>query len=205
MIGYSPNGSNNHAEFMPKESGSNFTFGTETAALAPYKNKMTVLAGLQIKHPTDNGDQHTIAIASMLTGIKPGYDAQFEDVATSVGGGWAGGISVDQELAKTIGQTTKYKSLQFGVASSVRYGSHPIGRLSYAGAAQPIAPEDSPQAAYTRFFSDTSTLLDNCLGWWCSDVAVGKHHNWANLRAFLFGSAGGRVNTHFSVFNLTVN
>lgn len=363
VIVYSPNGSNNLAEFMPTGSGANFTFGTETAVLAPYKNKMTVLAGLQIKHPTatDGGDQHTVAMASMLTGIKPGYDPQFEDVATSVGGGWAGGISVDQELAKTIGQTTKYKSLQFGVGSSVRYGNHPIGRLSYAGAAQPIAPEDRPQAAYTRLFSDTSTLaapamidanlkrdksvmdfvisefgavsaavsvadkqrldqhvtmlrevergltvtpvsnlascmqttfspmgdpavadnfpnvakqqrdlmvlalscnltriaslqysyarslqtfswlqavedhhtmthggdevylpkvnawyanelsellksldaineggstlLDNCLGWWCSDVSEGGNHSWDNLRAFLFGSAGGRVNT----------
>ncbi len=362
VIVYSPNGSNSLTEFMPQGSGANFTFGAETAALAPYKNKMTVLAGLQIKHPTatDGGDQHIVAMASMLTGIKPGYDAQFEDVATSVGGGWAGGISVDQELAKTIGQTTKYKSLQFGVGSSVRYGNHPIGRLSYAGAAQPIAPEDSPQAAYTRLFSDTSTpagpgmldanlkrdksvmdfvisefgavsgavsaadkqrldqhvtmlrevergltvtpvsnlascmqttfspvgdpsvadnfpnvakqqrnlmvlalscnltriaslqysyarslqtfswlqavddhhtmthgddgnlfkvnpwyatelaellksldaineggatLLDNCLGWWCSDVSEGASHSWDNLRAFMFGSAGGRVNT----------
>ncbi len=374
VIVYSPNGSNNLAEFMPSGPGADYTFGAETAPLTPYKNKLLVISGLDLK-VAGAGDQHTGAIASMLTGVTSTSDPQFEDVATSVGGGWASGISFDQELAKTIGQTTKYTSLQFGVETSVRYGNHPIGRLSYAGPAQPIAPEDSPQAAYTRLFSNTvtppapgmidanlkrdksvmdfvigeftavssavsaddkqrldqhvsmlreverglsvtpvsnlasctqtmftadgdpsaadnfpnvakqqrdlmvlalscnltriaslqysyarslqtfawlnlvddhhtlshasgsgagvlggrvgiddtagiskmnlwyaselaellkrldavneggSTLLDNCLGWWCSDVAGGKDHNWANLRAFLFGSAGGRVNT----------
>jgi len=368
VIVYSPNGTNNLPEFMPAVTGPNFTLGTETAPLTPYQKKLLVISGLEIKCPTVPGDQHTSAIAAMLTGVGGMGSDQFSDVATSVGGGWAGGISVDQALAKTIGQTTKYASLQFGVGTSVRYGNHPIGRLSYAGPAQPVAPEDSPAAAYARLFSNTSapptpgmldanlkrdksvmdfvinefgavssavstedkqrldqhvsmlreverslsvtptsnlasctqtmfsamgdpsaadnfpnvarqqrdlmvlalscnltriatlqysyarslqtfswlnvasdhhtmsheavpggdgaaeagmqkinnwyatelaellksldaineggsTLLDNCLGWWCSDVADGKDHNWADLRAFLFGSCGGRVNT----------
>lgn len=363
VIVYSPNGSNNVSEFMPTGGGANYTFGPETAPLTPYKNKLLVISGIEIKHPTAGGDQHTVAIASMLTGVKTGYDAKFDDVATSVAGGWAGGISVDQEVAKTIGATTKYQSLQFGVQTSYRYGNHPIGRLSYAAAGQPLPPEDDPAAAYARLFSNvgaptapgvldanlkrdksvmdfviaeygavsgavsaedklrldqhvsmlrevergltvtpvsnlasctqtsfasagdpsaasnfpaiakqqrdlmvlalscgltriaslqysygrslqpfpwlnlasdhhsmshgdalgsdgtkeiniwyakelaellksldavnegSATLLDNCIGWWCSDVADGGDHSWLNLRAILFGSAGGRVKT----------
>jgi hypothetical protein len=374
LVVYSPNGTNSLPEFMPDRTGTNYTFGAETEPLTPYKSKLLVISGLQIKHRTHGGDLHTVGIACMLTGIAGRSDDQFSDNATSVGGGWAGGISVDQEIAKHIGNASRYRSLQFGVASSIRYGNHPIGRISYTGAAQPVAPEESPAAAYARLFADTTTptapdmldanlkrdksvmdfvikefgevstivsaadkhrldqhvtmlrelerslgvapvsnlssctstsftpdgdpnvpadfpriakqqrellvlalacnltrvaslqysyarslqafpwltlssdhhtmsheigggagvsagrgdteddrlirinrwyatelagllqsldsvdeggatLLDNCVGWWCSDVADGKGHSWTNLRAFLFGSAGGRINT----------
>jgi hypothetical protein len=63
--------------------------------------------------------------------------------------GWAGGISLDQYVAQHIGQETPFRSLELGVR--VRENM-PRGRISYAGANQPLPPENNPLAVYQRLF-----------------------------------------------------
>jgi len=41
----------------------------------------------------------------------------------------------------------------------------------------------------------SSTLLDNSLAFWCSEVSYAATHTFKNIRAFLFGTAGGKIKT----------
>src|SRR5690606_23772748 len=65
--------------------------------------------------------------------------------------GWADGISVDQAIADAIGGETRFRSLEFGVHV---FGANVGSRISYRGPAQPIPPENDPQAAFDRIFAD---------------------------------------------------
>jgi len=41
----------------------------------------------------------------------------------------------------------------------------------------------------------STTLLDNSLAFWCSEVSYAATHTFKNIRAFLFGTAGGKIKT----------
>lgn len=163
VVVFTPNGTDNFAEFMPQGTGANFTLGRETAPVLPFKNKLLALSGLDMQSADGGvGDQHAVGMGNMLTArgfavdlTLPGADgpvATVDDYPV----GFASGISIDQEIAKAIGGSSPYKSLEFGVQTSVRYGNHPFTRMSYAGPLQPVSPEDSPLAAYNRLFSGLS-------------------------------------------------
>ncbi len=158
---YTPCGSNNLDLFQPQGLGANFTLGTESAPVLPYKNKLLALTGVDMKSAAagDVGDQHAVGMGHMLTARSYMVDPK---LATAEGDkdypvGFANGISVDQEIANAIGVNSRYKSLEFGVQTSVRYGNHPFSRMNYAAPGQPVSPEDSPLAAYNRLFGSVST------------------------------------------------
>lgn len=160
VVVYSPNGSNNLDLFMPQGAGANFTLGTESAPVLPFKSKLLALSGVDMQSATagDIGDQHAVGMGHMLTARSYTIDpnlAQAEQ-ETDYPVGFANGISIDQEIANAIGAASRFKSLQFGVQTSVRYGNHPFSRMTYAGPTQPISPEDSPAAAYNRIFAGVS-------------------------------------------------
>jgi HD-GYP domain-containing protein (c-di-GMP phosphodiesterase class II) len=66
--------------------------------------------------------------------------------------GLAGGISVDQAIANSIGGGTKLKSLELGVEA----GSTGTvwGYSAYSGANQPLPPDNNPVAVWNRVFAD---------------------------------------------------
>ncbi len=67
--------------------------------------------------------------------------------------GWAGGITVDQEVANHIGTETPFSSLELGVDN---FGGveHLRYVLSYKGEAQPVPVESDPYAVFDRLFGD---------------------------------------------------
>ncbi|MDX2052199.1 MAG: DUF1552 domain-containing protein [Polyangiaceae bacterium] len=157
VVLYTPCGTNNFSLFMPQGVGANFTLGTESAPVLPFKNKLLALSGIDMLSADagDVGDQHAVGMGHMLTCKSYEVDpklVQAED-NTDYPVGFANGISVDQQIATAVGASSRYKSLEFGVQTSVRYGNHPFSRMVYAGPTQPVSPEDSPLAAYNRLFS----------------------------------------------------
>lgn len=164
LVLFTPNGSNNLSQFMPQGDGANFTLGIESAPVLPFKNKLLALSGVDMVSAAegDVGDQHSVGMGHMLTGQVFSVDPTLPvadpepGVAPDYPVGFANGISVDQELANQIGGASPYKSLGFGVQTSVRFGNHPFSRMSYAGPLAPVPPEDSPLAAYNRLFSNLS-------------------------------------------------
>ncbi len=159
LVLYTPNGSNNLTQFQPQGFGTDFTLGTETAPLLPYKSKLLALTGIDMKTapPQEQGDSHSNGMGHMLTARAFDLDPKIPDAGMGDAVGFANGISIDQEIAKNIGSASRYKSLEFGVQTTVRYGNHPFSRMIYAGPLQPISPEDNPLAAYNRLFAGSVT------------------------------------------------
>ncbi|MEM6993297.1 MAG: DUF1552 domain-containing protein [Myxococcota bacterium] len=67
--------------------------------------------------------------------------------------GWAGGKSVDQELADAIGQDTAFSSIELGVKNTGGVG-HLRYVLSYRDAASPLPVDSDPYAVFDRLFGD---------------------------------------------------
>jgi hypothetical protein len=70
------------------------------------------------------------------------------------GATWAGGISVDQHIANTIGKDTRFPSLELQVRGNTTPG--PGTRINYAGAGKPLPLENDPLAAFARVVADVA-------------------------------------------------
>ncbi len=120
--------------------------------LSPMRDKISIVTGLDLlsaeKPP---GEPHQTGMA-LLTGdsLNPG---------PFVGGdgqlaGWAKRISVDQEMAKHVGQLSKRATLNLGVQSTRDKGTEVRSILSYLGSDQPVPNETSPWNVFDTLFSD---------------------------------------------------
>ncbi|KIG17674.1 hypothetical protein DB30_02949 [Enhygromyxa salina] len=151
IIMYTPNGTV-PANFWPSGNGPDFTLSPILAPLAAHQQDLLILGGLDLMSSLKGpGDAHQKGTGSCLTGT-PLLEGDFAgDGGQSAG--WAGGISIDQEVANHIGQDTPFASLELGVA--VQDPANVGARISYRGAGQPLPPENSPYAAYQRLFGDS--------------------------------------------------
>ena len=136
-------------EYMPKGEGTDFQLSKVLAPLTDYKSRLTVITGLNNQSAIDdNGNPHSRAAPHLLTGVKMIPDKTIPTGGTT---GWGGGISLDQELAKSIGTNSVVRSLHLGVRSNdVVNKAVPRNRFSYTGAEQPITPEVDPRKAFER-------------------------------------------------------
>ena len=161
VVMFSPNGTI-PKNFWPESTGSNFELKKIMEPLAPFRNRMLVLNGLNNKVRGD-GDSHMRGMSCLLTGIElfPGNIQGGSDTPA----GWAKGISIDQEI-KNFFQSqdatrTRFGSLEFGVGVSDR--ADPWTRMSYAGPNQPVAPTDDPYQMYKKLYGqirDRDSLLN---------------------------------------------
>lgn len=137
VVMFSPNGTI-HKHWRPTGSGTNFSFpaGSILEPLAPHKNRVIVCDGLDFVGILN----HEAGMVHMLTGGNgPG-------TATH-------GMSVDQYVAKQMGQAERFASLEFGVQTSA-WGGTSLTRMSYTGPGMYAPPDDSPKSVYTRLFGD---------------------------------------------------
>lgn len=161
VLFFTPNGTNDFDAFLPKETGSGFTLkGAETSPLAPLRDDLTVMSGVDMTSATMNevGDLHSIGMSHMLTAT----DAVKADGYAQPGGGdyfvsFAGGPSIDQVVAKKLQAPTKFASIELGVQSTVGIGVHPFSRMIYKDRLQFVPPEDDPRAVFSRLFTGSST------------------------------------------------
>ena len=150
VIMFSPNGTLPN-EFWPDQEGEDFQFKSILEPLEPFKKQTLLLNGVYNKVLGD-GDQHMRGMSCLLTGspLLPG---------NIMGGGgqpagWAGSISIDQELQKFCqgneATRTRFGSLEFGVAVPNR--ADPWTRMSYLGPNQPVAPIDDPYRMFSKIY-----------------------------------------------------
>jgi len=95
------------------------------------------------------GGLHQKGIGGLFTGAQLQSGALFVDGCGQTAG-WANGISVDQELAKTLAVGTPIKSLELGVRATE---NDVQGRISYAGPGAPLPPMNDPSEVFQRLFS----------------------------------------------------
>lgn len=147
---FSPNGTI-PGEFFPKGNGQDFQFGRILKPLAPWRDRVTVVNGL-CNQVRGDGDSHMRGMSCLLTGTEllPGNIQGGGHTPA----GWAGGISIDQELKnflqKNKSTETRFGSLEFGVAVPNR--ADPWTRMSYTGPNQPVAPIDDPRMMLEKLY-----------------------------------------------------
>jgi hypothetical protein len=147
---FSPNGTV-PTEFWPEGEGANFKLKRILQPLAPFKDRLLTLKGVNNLVRGD-GDSHMRGMSCLLTGIE-----LFPGNIMGGGGqpaGWASGPSIDQEIRKFLQSKpetkTRLGSLEIGVAVGNR--ADPWTRWSYVGANQPVAPVSNPYDLFDKLY-----------------------------------------------------
>ncbi|MBI1785250.1 DUF1552 domain-containing protein [Candidatus Sumerlaeota bacterium] len=144
--------------WIPKEAGENYTLPFSLEPLAPAKDRVLVISGLD-KAASRQGDGHYAKTANFLTGT-PITKTVGKDIS-------AGGISMDQLIAGKIGHLTPLPSLELGIDPVISgidgnvgytrlYGSY----ISWRSPTTPVAKEINPRFVYERLFGSAQTVGD---------------------------------------------
>ena len=118
--------------WIPSRTGRDFDLPPCLSPLAPFRNDIHVLTGL------DNS-------AASVPGPGNGHHKSISGVttATPFTGHGAGGPSIDQVIASKIGTESRFRSLQIGV-SQESFGESIQRNMSWAGYNRPLPPEMLP-------------------------------------------------------------
>jgi hypothetical protein len=149
LLMYTPNGVIPDAWWPVTASETQFELGTIHQPLAPFKNRMILFSGVDLKTAKEgNGGLHQRGIGALFTNQKLQAGTDFVDGCGNTSG-WANGISVDQEVAKNVGLSTLFTSLELGVRA---LDNDVQGRIAYAGPGKPLPPMNDPREVYDRVF-----------------------------------------------------
>lgn len=154
-----PNGAD-MAKWTPEGEGADFKWSPTLEPLAPLRDKVQILSGLDNYAGRANGDgpgDHARNASTFLTGMQP--------VKTS-GKGIQVGTSVDQIAARYFQGQTKFASLELGVEKGRNAGSCDSGyscayshNISWRTPSTPTVQETNPQLVFDRLF-DTGTAAE---------------------------------------------
>jgi len=151
VLMYTPNGVISDA-WWPQNitSETSWDLNTIHQPLAPFKNRLLFLNGVDLTVTNDGpGGLHQKGIGGLFTGQQLQSGDLFVD-GCGQRAGWANGISIDQELAKTLAVGTPIKSLELGVRATE---NDVQGRIAYAGPGAPLPPMNDPSEVFQRLFS----------------------------------------------------
>lgn len=154
---FSPNGVI-PKHFWPDEEGENFQLKRILEPLAPFKDQLLTLRGIDNRIKGD-GDGHMRGIGCLLTGVElfPGDVQGGSDTPA----GWSMGISIDQHLKNKLqantNTRTRFGSLEFGVLVPDRADTWT--RWSYAGPNQPVAPISDPYQMFNKLYGNVQNRM----------------------------------------------
>lgn len=140
--------------WIPTETGSNFSLSSSMAPLAPFKDQMLVLTGLSNKMgdawPGEGAGDHARAAGAYLTGVHP---------KKTEGADLRAGLSMDQIVARQLGQHTQLTSLELSLESRENVGACDPGyacayanTLCWSTATTPLPMENNPRVVFERLF-----------------------------------------------------
>ncbi len=138
--------------WTPKTEGAAFELTPILEPLAPFRNQMVIVSGLDGGPTIDGmGGGHPRATAMWLTGVDPKKSDY--DVRT--------GISVDQIAAKELGKHTQLASLELGTENAAEvvgaisgYASAYVNTIAWRTPTTPLPVEHQPRAVFERMFGD---------------------------------------------------
>ena len=164
-----------HRTFKPIGEGSSFELSPVLAPLAPLRNQLTVVSGLDHKQAENFGDgtgDHPRSSAAWLTGVhawdrtRPGVEVK---LATSA----------DQLAADVLGRSTPVRSLELAVDTATQSACDAgdcfyVNTVSWRNETTPNLTENHPRLVFERLFGDggssaerlarikkTSSILDS--------------------------------------------
>lgn len=149
---YIPNGAIQDA-WWPTGEGREFSFAKTMEPLAPLKDQVQVLRGLDHDNATagpDGAGDHARASGTFLTGVR---------VRKTAGSDIQAGPSIDQLTAQRIGHLTRFPSLELTSDKVRKSGNCDSGyscayqyNLSWKSEGTPVAPEPNPRLVFERLF-----------------------------------------------------
>jgi hypothetical protein len=150
---YVPNGST-MAHWMPKAAGA-LEMTPILSPLAKFQSQMNVVGNLSRAGGVKATD-HAVSSAGWLSGVVA-KQTEAEDVSL--------GITIDQVLARRVGQDTPFPSLEFATEDFSGYvgGCVPgysctyMNTISWAGETAPLPMEINPRVAFERMFGRAGT------------------------------------------------
>jgi hypothetical protein len=152
---YFPNGAI-PGSWWPTGDESNFKLGPTLAPLEQVRQSINVLRGLDhhcADGNRDGGGDHARANSVFLTGVRLKKSAS--DIQA--------GISIDQVLAREVGHTTRFPSLELSSDYNRKSGACDSGyscayqyNISWSSAKTPMTPESNPRLVFERLFGTGS-------------------------------------------------
>jgi hypothetical protein len=146
-------------KWTPAAEGKGFEMTPILEPLAPFRDRLLVLTGLDHKNaealPGEASAGHARASASFLTGVHPRI---MEGAEVELG------TSVDQIAAKELGKQTQLGSLELALeptdlvgACDTNYSCAYTNTLCWHNATTPMPMESSPRTVFERLFGDSDT------------------------------------------------
>ncbi len=141
--------------YLPLIEGTGFELTPTLSALAPFRNDILVLSGLEcIPTPGRPGGAHAKASTRFLTNVSPPLSETWLDA----------GISMDQMLAQQTGKATQLASLELAIESSETAGACDTGfacpytnTISWKTANTPLPTQNNPRVIFERLFGDSES------------------------------------------------
>jgi hypothetical protein len=147
-------------QWQPSGTETSFTMSPILKPLETHQSDLLIMRGLNNEASyIYDPNAHDTSMATMLTGNALVIGPSGTGRAGHVLDGGAAGPSIDQEIARVIGGTTKLPSLELGVQSTTTILEPMPLRMSYRGApgnAKSVPLEDDPRKVFSRLFMDTS-------------------------------------------------
>src|SRR5687768_9931886 len=144
-----PIGNSPTTSWMPKAAGE-LEITPILTPLAPHRDYVTVIGNLS-RAGGRNATDHAVSSAGWLSGVVA-KQTEAQDISL--------GITIDQVLAKQIGQDSPFPSLEFATEDFSGYigGCVPgysctyMNTISWAGETSPLPMEINPRVAFERMF-----------------------------------------------------
>lgn len=147
-------------EWFPTGGEKDFQFKRILKPLTPFRDDITVIAGLDHQNGYalgDGGGDHARAGACYLTGVHP---------KKTSGADIHAGVSVDQIIAAQQGAKTKFGSIELGCDDSRTVGACDSGyscayqnSVSWRTPTSPMPPETNPRTVFERMFGTEDLSL----------------------------------------------
>ena len=126
--------------WIPTETGPGFTLTPCLSPLAPFRNDIHVITGLDnaAARLPGPGNGHHNSMSALVSG-------------TPFSGRGAGAASIDQVIAAKLGRDSRFRSLQIGVCQE-SFGESIQRNMSWTARDHPLPPEMIPHKLFDRLF-----------------------------------------------------
>jgi uncharacterized protein DUF1552 len=138
-------------KWTPSGSGATFKLSPILASLEPYKKYVSSFGNLQ--NAATAGSVHSFTPATWLSATRPDTGAPRAHMATTL----------DQVIAKIIGQETPLPSLEVAAETTVQSaagGGGYYSTLSFRDAESPLPMEPNPRKVFLQLFGEGDTPLE---------------------------------------------